>query len=250
MLAAGPVGAIRAAATAGYDLVGIRLAPAHAADPSPSLLADPALMREVRQALAGTGIAVLDVEVVRLRPDTDVRQFEPMLEAGAELGAQMILAVSHVPDEARTAAALNALAESAAVRGLSVALEFMGFSEVRTAAAAARVVALAGHPALGILADSLHLARTGGSAADLAGLPLLAAQLCDGPAAGPGTAEAMAAEARTARLMPGAGELPLGDFVAALPPGVAVSLEVPSAAAEDPVRRATRGRAALRAFGI
>jgi sugar phosphate isomerase/epimerase len=173
-----------------------------------------------------------------------------MLEAGAELGARLILAVSHDPDEGRTAAALGALAESAAGRGLGVALEFMGFTEVKTAAAAARVVALASHPALGILADSLHLARSGGSAADLAGLPLVAAQLCDGPAEGPSTPEGLAAEARTARLMPGAGGLRLGGFVAALPSGVPVSLEVPSAAGEDPMERAARGRAALRAFGL
>lgn len=250
VLQAGQAGAVRAAASAGFELVGVRLGPAYPTDPTPSLVGEPARVRQVQEAIAGLGLRVLDVEVVRIRPDSRPDDWEPLLELGAELGAAFVLAVSNDPDPSRTASALRALTESAAMRGLGVGVEFMVFSEIRTAAAAAAAVKQAAHPALGIVADPLHLYRGGGRAADVAGLPLLAAQLCDAPDRAPASAEAMAQEARGARLMPGEGALPLSEFLDALPKGLPVSLEVTSAVVEDPVVRARRGRAAMRALGI
>ena len=250
VLVAGHVGAVRAAAAAGFEMVGIRLGPAFAGDSTPPLLDDPALLKQLRQVLAQTGIGVLDVEVFRLWPDTDPATLARAVEAGAELGAKVVLAVGHDPDDARLASNLNALAEMAGDRGLRVGLEFMAFSEVPSAAAARRLLSLVAHPALGVVVDPLHLARSGGSAADLPGLPLVVAQLCDAPAARPGTAAELAAEARTARLMPGEGGLDLTAFLAALPEGLPVSLEVTSSEVEDPAARATRGLAAMRALGL
>lgn len=227
------------AASAGFDMVGVRLAPAHPTDRSPSLLDSPTLLRRLSAALESTGLGVLEAEVVRLRPESRAEDFDRHLEAAAALRARFVLAVSHDGEEERAAEGLAALAERATAFDLRVALEFMVFSEARTASAASRLVALAGHPRLGVLADSLHLYRSGGTAADLAGLPLLAAQLCDGPLAAP---EDLAREARTARLMPGEGDLPLADFVAALPPGLPVSLEVPSSAPEEWHKRARHAR--------
>ena len=227
------------AASAGFEMVGVRLAPAHPADRSLSLLDSPALLRRLSAALESSGLGVLEAEVVRLRPESRTEDFDRHLEAAAALRARFVLTVSHDGEEERAAERLAALAERAGALDLRVALEFMAFSEARTAAEAARLVALAGHPRLGVLADSLHLYRSGGTAADLAGLPLLAAQLCDGPSAAP---EDLAREARTARLMPGEGDLPLGDFVAMLPRDLPVSLEVPSSTPEDWQERARRAR--------
>jgi len=68
------------------------------------------------------------------------------------------------------------------------------------------------------------------------------AQLCDGPRSP--TFEQYAHNALCERQIPGTGELPVADFVAALPPHVVIGLEVPlgSLAAEGctPLERARR----------
>jgi sugar phosphate isomerase/epimerase len=113
----------------------------------------------------------------------------------------------------------------------------MVFSAIKTVQAADRVVLAAAHPAAGVLVDPLHLRRSGGSPADVA--PLVAdhpsrypyAQLCDGPLTGPeGGRPALYAEAVENRLAAGDGELPLAEMLAALPPGVPLSVETPVAA--------------------
>lgn len=242
VLAAGQVGAVQAAAAAGFPLVGVRLGPAFPGDPTPE-----ADLPALRRALAGSGVRVLDVEVFRLRAETVPAEAAGFLDAAATLEAAFVTVAGHDPDPGRLAANLNAVAELAAARGLRVALEFMAFSAVPTARAAGELVALAGHPGLGILVDPLHLYRGGGDARDLAGLPLLAAQLCDAPAAAPAD---LAAEARGARLMPGEGGLDLTTFLAALPEGLPISLEVTNRVVEDPIARALRGRAALARFEL
>ena len=68
-------------------------------------------------------------------------------------------------------------------------------------------------------------------------------QLCDAPLAAPPDA---VAEARIGRLLPGAGKLPLGDLLAAVPGTVPVAVEAPHPAGRiDPVAFATRARRAL-----
>jgi sugar phosphate isomerase/epimerase len=95
---------------------------------------------------------------------------------------------------------------------------------------AAALVARAGRTNGGVLVDALHLHRSAGTPADLAAVPawmLQAAQICDGQLAHPPTEAALIEEAREARLLPGEGELPLRDLIAALPAHVAYSAEVP-----------------------
>ena len=236
---AGPLEVVTAAARAGFELVDVRLAPAHAVDRSPSLLDVGALRRALRARLAGEGVGVLTAEVIRLDETSQAGAFERHLEVAAELGARFVLAVSHDEDAARTAHTLAELAGLAAPRGLRVVLEFMAFTAVRTAPDAGRVVAAAAHPALGLCADVLHLARSGGSAADLRGLPVWVGQLCDAPATPP---DDLAAEARGARLLPGEGDLPVREFVEALPAGTALSVEATTAVREDWDERARRAR--------
>src|SRR5207249_1674731 len=109
----------------------------------------------------------------------------------------------------------------------------------RTLADAVRVVDRAGRPEGAVLVDALHLQRSGGTPADVAALApqrLPYCQLCDAPAEpvwsggaqvlteAPADALAVAlTEARTGRLMPGDGELPLRDLVDALPPDAALA---------------------------
>jgi sugar phosphate isomerase/epimerase len=120
----------------------------------------------------------------------------------------------------------------------------MAYRSLRTLADAAMITARSDGG--GILIDALHVWRCGVDLRELAGLdPGLVAylQICDAPLAPPRDA---VAEARTARLLPGAGELPLGDLLAAVPSTVPVAVEAPHPAGRlDPAAFAARARRAL-----
>jgi sugar phosphate isomerase/epimerase len=79
-----------------------------------------------------------------------------------------------------------------------------------------------------LLIDAMHFFRSGGTAAELAALdPQLIgyAQLCDVPRK-PIVQDYMK-EAMFGRMVPGSGELPLAEFVRALPRDVPIGLEIP-----------------------
>jgi sugar phosphate isomerase/epimerase len=112
-------------------------------------------------------------------------------------------------------------------------LEFMIFSSVKTLADAVRILDRAAHPAGAVLIDALHMQRSGATPADVAALPsdrVPYVQLCDGPFEPVHPPEEVAlTEARTGRLFPGDGEIPLRALVDALPPGAALAVESPVA---------------------
>ncbi len=251
---------VRLAAAAGFDAVGpVRLTPSRDGTGHPMLGAHATMRRLTVDALRDSGLGVIDVEVVRLRPDTDLVEVDPLLEAGAELGARYLLCTVEDPDPERAAAVWSELCGRAAPYGLTCMLEFMVFSAVRTAAAAGALVEQAasfGGPSGGVLVDALHLQRSGGSAADVRALdpaliPYL--QLCDAASREPATDPAAAArEAGSERLAPGDGCLPLGDLLDAVPPGAAVSLEVPNPRARRDAEGWIRhvGASAHRCLGV
>jgi sugar phosphate isomerase/epimerase len=175
-----------------------------------------------------------------------------LLEAGATLQASFLLVVGDDADDAWMADRLSELDRLAAPYGITPALEFMPFSQVKTLQQARRIAAVAETRRPALLVDSLHLFRSGGTIADLAALDpswLAFAHLADGPAHPPAD---LRREGRTARLLPGEGELPLADFVAALPPGLPIEVEVPgpgplherARAAAEAARRLIRGSGA------
>jgi sugar phosphate isomerase/epimerase len=217
LMNAAPLEFLAAAAAAGYDGVGVRLYR------SPNLPFHPvvgnaALIRAIERALAGAGLAVLDIFTFYLQPATDVREMTPALELGAALGAQHAVVQGDDPEWPRLRDNFAAFCDAAARLGLGVAVEFMPARPLATLALALRLRREAARSNVSILVDPLHLARSGGAPGDLAGLdPALFAyaQFSDGVAA---TAE---------RRMPGAGELPLGALLDALPAGLPLSVEVP-----------------------
>lgn len=227
---------VRIAGRAGFDGVSIRLnrtSDGRGFD----LVNDSELLQQTRRALDETGLFVWDTEVIRLRAEIRVSTHERLLAASAELGARYVITTIEIEDRHRASDSLGALSELAAVYGLTCAVEFMVFSAIRDLAAAVEVVTAAGTPGAVVLVDSLHLARSGGTAADVAVVPsaLLAyAQLCDAAYAGPAHDPASAhAEAGRHRLLPGAGTLPLAALVQALPATIPIGIECPSAAGQS-----------------
>jgi hypothetical protein len=96
----------------------------------------------------------------------------------------------------------------------------------------------AGRPNVVVLADSLHLERSGGHPSDLGRYPAALfpyAQVCGAPGAGAAAdPEAARAEGVRGRLLPDEGDLPVRGFVAALPAGTILSVESPLAGLADP----------------
>lgn len=214
-----PSEVVACAAEAGFTLVGVRLG-----DPRAEAGA-------VAAQLTATGLGLLDVEVVRLGPGPLTDAHRALADTAAELGARFLLTVAEDPggddpDLAATTARIAELAARLCGAGTRLALEPMRFTAVRNRGVAERIARAAGDVV--VLPDPLHLHRTGD---DLAapGDPALTgyAQLTDvaDPTATP---DDLAREARHHRVPPGHGGLDLAAFVAALPVGVPLAVEVQS----------------------
>jgi sugar phosphate isomerase/epimerase len=231
----GPADTVDAAAAAGFPAVGVWVDLA---------TWSPAVTTDVCRRLDASGLGALDAEVIRLRADHDLADARRVVDIAAAVGARFALVVSQDPDLGRTAAQYGELCAHGADVGVRPVLEFMRFMTVRTLPEAVDVVARAGHPDGAVLVDALHLDRGGHLPADVAALdPGLFpyTQLCDAVATAP-PADELVTEALDGRLLPGDGDLPLHDLVAALAPATPLSVELRSAALRadypDPTERA------------
>ena len=104
----------------------------------------------------------------------------------------------------------------------------MKISALKTLDDAVAFIGRAGQPNVGLQIDLMHLMKSGGTPADILRIDsalISSAQLCDGPAEP--TDEQYAYNAIYERQLPGEGELPVIDFLRALPESVTVGLEVP-----------------------
>lgn len=224
-----PLQTVQAAAASGFDAVGLWIDLATWTRQT---------TREVRQALAESGLTVLDAEVIWLRPGPANPDHLRALDIAAEVGAANVLVVSSDPDAEATTEKFIALCAHARAMPLRVALEFGAFTDVPTLEAAAAIFHQAAQPNQALLVDALHLRRSGGRAAALRRLPAAwfsYAQLCDAPLSGPSACDraAIREEAVDYRLCPGEGELPLAELLDALPAGLPLSVEVRSKRLRD-----------------
>jgi sugar phosphate isomerase/epimerase len=244
---------VSVAAAAGFRTVGIRLtATPSVGIPPYDVLHDGPMLRETLARLADTGVSVLDTEFLRFEPDRAVGVPEGFLEVSARLGARNILVMSAEPQEARTMERFCELCGQAAVYGLHVNLEFAIYTGVKTLTHAADVVMRSKQPNASVLIDALHFSRSGGlppHVADVDPSLFRYAQVCDAAPdmPRPDDTPALIREARTGRLLPGEGALPLQALVAALPDDLPLAIEAPcQATAQLPaLQRALRAHRAL-----
>ena len=248
LIASPPPELIRIAARAGFDLVDLRLSPATPTDAIYSKDERLALCRQLQPLLRDMDLKVWDVEIIRLKDETDPHDHLPLMEAAALLGASRIKLVCDSSDPARAGGSLARLCELAAPFGLTLDLEYMVFSGVRSLSNARELLAVANQPNLQILVDALHWMRACDDTASLktARKQLGYVQLCDGPLQAPIGRNALIQEARTQRLPPGEGEFPLDELLDAMPANCVASLEVPLPPGHDPLAHARRLQHAAR----
>ena len=214
VLDASPAEVVSIAADAMLDAVGLRL------HPDPNFPDEPAYdtpsvssagFKDVRRRLDDTGLALLDVEVVRLLPDTDPEHYLTM----------MLEFVRYSEGRSRAQAyRIIAAAGASNAKILIDALHFYRADETPN----------------GIRALDPNL------------FPYI--QICDGPRGAP-TGDGVRTEGRTNRMYPGEGPLPRADLMAALPDGVPLSVESPNdgiAQALPPAERAQKAADNLNQF--
>ena len=215
----GPADFVAACAEAGWPACGIWFDPDSWTD---------AVATDVRQRLDDAGVIALDMEPVFVTPDGD--HGGRMIDAAAAVGARNLLVVSRGVDDDRFTERFAELCDLAAPHGIGCSIEFLAFMSVSSLGQTIEILDRVDRPNGGVLIDALHLARTGGTPADVASVAparLPYAQLCDAPAAAPDPDDAYA-DALDGRTTLGEGGLPIGELVDALPDHTALSLEVRS----------------------
>ena len=240
---------IRIAGAAGYDFAGLRLIEVTGGDAWP-LVSDPQMLRDTKDAMRTHGIAVLDVELVRLQPDTDLSNLKPTFEIAAELGTRHVLTQAHDPVWARLVDNFGSLCELLSQFGLTADLEFLTWTDMRGLNEALQLLRAASRANAGLAIDTLHFFRSGCRPEDLRQVPrelLHFIQISDAPAEGPQTAEGLIFAAREARLDPGEGGLDLAGVLRELPMDIVVAVEIPNTRVATLMSDEDRAAKALRA---
>lgn len=233
-----PVTQIRIAKEAGYDFVSLRTIPMLLpGEPEFLLHKDPALFRDVRQALADYDMKLMDIELARIRPDLDIRAYEPAFEKAAELGGTDVLGSVWTRDRSWYIEQTGRVAEMAARYGLCYNMEFLPWAGMRNLQEAITLVDKLQCPNLYIMVDTLHAGRAGVTAEELQRTDpkyFRFIHLCDGPPGPNGDPvlddvldSLMLHTAREARLYPGEGVMDIAGMLKAMPP-VPLSIELPN----------------------
>ena len=238
MMAVPPARLAAVAAEAGFDFTGFRLTPSPSTGIDHAVLGNDRALEALCRAVKEDDISILDVEVIRMTDPSCVVTARPLLEAAQALGARYVIATVEDEDPIRRLETLAQIAEMAAEHGTSIAVEFMLFSAAKDLDTCVQIVTQCGAPNVVVLADSLHLERSGGHPSDLRLYPpeLFAyAQICSAPGAGAALdAQAARSEGVHGRLMPDEGDLPVREFIAALPPETILTVESPIKGQSDP----------------
>lgn len=189
------------------------------------------MLGELKQRLADGGLRLSNVTAYHLFLDLKMDDMRAVIDMTAELGAGILLAHSYVPVDDKLVDFFSEYCADSAQAGIRIAVEYMRYSEVKSLEEATAWLDRAAQPNAGFVFDPLHDDRAGGSFTALRAVDparIVFVQICDAKKqSGTPTTEELLIEARTGRLPPGAGNLPLYEFLDALPPEVEIEYEVP-----------------------
>ena len=184
---------------------------------------------DVLAALGEHNISVSGVEFFPITAEIEVETFARSLALGRELGAERAVTLVFDEEGSRAADKLGILTEMAAAEELALGLEFTPLTRGCTSLTqAAWYVDQVGRGKLGIGVDTLHLVRSGGTAADILALDgnyFRYSQICDGRGVQPSADYYGETHNRE---VPGKGDFPLEDILNALPASIALEVEIPA----------------------
>jgi sugar phosphate isomerase/epimerase len=225
-----PLEVIRAAARAGFASVGVRISGRKPGDGFlPDVIGDATATNAIRTCLGDSGMRLSSISTYHLYPDIGLNDLIPVIETAAALGAEYIVAASYEPDQSRMADLMRKYSRRAAESGIKIAFETVSYSAAPTLESACALMDAVNEPNFGLLLDPLHIARGGSTFAKIAQIDpqkIFFAQLCDASAAKPDGVD-LATEAKSMRLYPGEGALPLREFLSFLPAGLEIEAELP-----------------------
>jgi sugar phosphate isomerase/epimerase len=222
-----PLDYIDATLAAGYDGIGLRV---HRSPGLPfhRVVGDAPLIREMKARL--DGFPVFDLYSFYLEPETDVGTFAPAMELGAAFGAKYATVMGADTDWSRQRDNFIKTCDLARQFGLTCSLEFAVIRPLATLQQTVQLISEANRAAV-ICVDPLHLARSGGSPADVKALDAKYfpyAQISDGVLESGEPNPALFGKLGLGqRKMPGEGTLPLREILAALPKNIPLSVELP-----------------------
>ena len=216
----------------GYQGVGLRLIPATPQETYFSLLRDAARLKKVKSLINSTGIKVFDIEIFRLKPDTNLKDFIPFLELGAELGTKNMLVAGNNPDRNSLIDQWSLLCEISRAYGIKPHMEPMPWTDVKSYLDAVSLIET--NPDWGaVLIDPIHFFRSKGDCSQIQESHVSKMgyiQLADAPSVIPDTMEEILRQAREDRLPPGLGGFPLRGLLEKMASDMPISVEVPLAA--------------------
>ena len=227
-----PANQVLCAAKAGYSHVGIRLYPATPTETQWDMIGDTPMIREVEANLKATGVKVLDIEILRIKPDTRAINWKPFFKTGARLGATQVLCAGNDPDLNRLTDNFAELCEIAHPFGLNLSIEPMPWCNVSTVKQMNTILRKINRPNAGCLVDPIHFYRADNDYKDIDALPegaLKYCQMCDITAEKPDTMDGILYQARNFRLSPGTGAADLPRLLKHLP-NLPISIEACNAA--------------------
>ncbi|MCL1993578.1 MAG: sugar phosphate isomerase/epimerase [Spirochaetes bacterium] len=190
------------------------------------------MLKDTKQAVSYTGVKIHDIELFRIAADRDVRDYEPALAVGAELGAKNLISSIWDDDLNRAADQFALLVELAFKYEINVNLEFPSWSSVWDMQGALAILKAQSRKNVGLLVDTLHFSRSRIALEELDSVPasyINFIHLCDAPGQIPDRSnkEALIHTGRDARLYIGEGGIDIAAILNRLP-AVVCSIELPN----------------------
>ncbi|MBV9329707.1 MAG: sugar phosphate isomerase/epimerase [Chloroflexi bacterium] len=247
---------IAAASEAGFEAVGMRLfrSPGlrYAFDP---VAGDADKTRDVKHALANSGVELLEVLSYYLQPDMDLDSMAPSLELAAELGARYALVIGDDPEWSRMVDNFGQFCDHIAPMGMVAAIEAPVFRRVLCSIPlTVRLIVDSRRTNAAICLDPLHFVEVGHTPDDLKGLDARLfpyTQIRDGHVVNRLGSRFWRDEPHaTGALKPGEGQVPLTEILDILPVGLPLSLEwaMPSRGSYSPAEWAKEALEGTRQF--
>lgn len=219
------------AGRAGYQYVSLRtIAMGLPGELNFGLARNPELLSHTTQALAETGVKLLDIECARIDDKTDLQRYMSEMEVAAGLGAKAVTANVWTNDKHYNAEMFARLCAQAKRFGLQVNLEFVTWSAVKDICDAVELIDAAGADNAAIAVDTLHFHRSSCQLEELENLPprlLGALHLCDAPGEIPTTVEGLIHAGRSERLYLGEGGVDTASIARRMPSGMIYAVEIP-----------------------